>query len=386
MCSFLNYPWLAVLFAVITFIFGYLTYRQFRSAARAALSTPENERIVNEFERRFHKRCSGLSDLQAQKTALDGDFHITQNLGEQIQSNNRRLYDLSAKIDNQIAYWMPGSSSTTTDRQTILKKILLQRKEFDEALMQIEIELKSSAIPPMEGGDVSDANSYDPQKLSSLDAEINNIQEKVVELQHKNLNLKQRICDITASPISDNFSELLLALQDHRTELERTGKLLTADILAGIAVTQAMQELRTGEDISLRAALQSELIRNSLKAVTGRYNQIDLNADNLEVSDNFQTFRLDELSTGAQEQVLLGLRIGLASRLFAGQPLFLILDDAFQHSDWQRRPAMVDEVLRLAQTGWQIFYLTMDDHLRDLFQERTSKEFGADFLSTSLAG
>jgi uncharacterized protein YhaN len=252
--------------------------------------------------------------------------------------------------------------------------------------MQIEIELKSSVIPPMEGGDVSDANSYDPQKLSSLDAEINNIQEKVVELQHKNLNLKQRICDITASPISDNFSELLLALQDHRTELERTGKLLTADILAGIAVTQAMQELRTGEDISLRAALQSELIRNSLKAVTGRYNQIDLNADNLEVSDNFQTFRLDELSTGAQEQVLLGLRIGLASRLFAGQPLFLILDDAFQHSDWQRRPAMVDEVLRLAQTGWQIFYLTMDDHLRDLFQERTSKEFGADFLSTSLAG
>jgi uncharacterized protein YhaN len=371
---------------VITFIFGYLTYRQFRSAARAALSAPENERIVNEFERRFRKRCSGLSDLQAQKTALDGDFHITQNLGEQIQSSSRRLYDLSAKIDNQIAYWMPGSSSTTTDRQTILKKILLQRKEFDEALMQIEIELKSSAIPPMEGGDVSDANSYDPQKLSSLDAEINNIQEKVVELQHKNLNLKQRICDITASPISDNFSELLLALQDHRTELERTGKLLTADILAGIAVTQAMQELRTGEDISLRAALQSELIRNSLKAVTGRYNQIDLNADNLEVSDNFQTFRLDELSTGAQEQVLLGLRIGLASRLFAGQPLFLILDDAFQHSDWQRRPAMVDEVLRLAQTGWQIFYLTMDDHLRDLFQERTSKEFGADFLSTSLAG
>jgi hypothetical protein len=206
MCSFLNYPWLAVLFAVITFIFGYLTYRQFRSAARAALSAPENERIVNEFERRFRKRCSGLSDLQAQKTALDGDFHITQNLGEQIQSSSRRLYDLSAKIDNQIAYWMPSSSSTTTDRQTILKKILLQRKEFDEALMQIEIELKSSAIPPMEGGDVSDANSYDPQKLSSLDAEINNIQEKVVELQHKNLNLKQRICDITASPISDTVA------------------------------------------------------------------------------------------------------------------------------------------------------------------------------------
>jgi uncharacterized protein YhaN len=71
---------------------------------------------------------------------------------------------------------------------------------------------------------------------------------------------------------------------------------------------------------------------------------------NIEVSDRYQTFRLDELSNRRQEQVLLGLRIGMASRLFAGHPLFLILDDAFQHSDWQRRPPMVDEMLRLAQS------------------------------------
>jgi uncharacterized protein YhaN len=106
--------------------------------------------------------------------------------------------------------------------------------------------------------------------------------------------------------------------------------------------------------------------------------------DHLEVSDKFQSFKLDELSTGAQEQVLLGLRMGMASRLFAGQPLFLILDDAFQHSDWQRRPAMVDEVLHLAQSGWQVFYLTMDDHLRDLFLEKTPPLLGDDFLSFSL--
>ena len=49
---------------------------------------------------------------------------------------------------------------------------------------------------------------------------------------------------------------------------------------------------------------------------------------------------------------------------------FLILDDAFQYSDWQRRENLMDQVVDLARSGWQILYLTMDDHIRDLFIKR----------------
>ncbi len=111
--------------------------------------------------------------------------------------------------------------------------------------------------------------------------------------------------------------------------------------------------------------------------------RIDLNEDHLDVSDKYP-FRMDELSTGAQEQVLLGLRMGMASRLFAGQPLFLILDDAFQHSDWQRRPAMWMKCCAWRSPAGRIFYLTMDDHLRDLFLEKTPPLLGDDFLAFSL--
>jgi hypothetical protein len=384
--AFLNYPWLAAVFAVSALFLGFLAYRQFRSTALVAAATPENQRIAAEFERRFGIRCSGLADLLARKTALERDFNLIQNIVEQIQTANRRMHDLSSQIEHRLSRWTPDTRPSLADRQVALQKLRGMRAELDNALMQVQIGLKTSPVQPVTGGVVVNADSYDQQKLTGLETEIARVQEHISELQQQKITLKQRICDLTSEPISTDLSALILALQDHRAEQEKTGKVLTAEILAGIAVTQAMQELRTGENAALQSTLGAPLISNSLKAVTGKYNRIDLNGDELEVSDDYQTFKLAELSTGAQEQVLLGLRIGIASHLFAGQPLFLILDDAFQHSDWLRRPAMVDEVLRLAKTGWQIFYLTMDDHLRDLFLEKSPKELGDDFLSISLAG
>jgi hypothetical protein len=33
---------------------------------------------------------------------------------------------------------------------------------------------------------------------------------------------------------------------------------------------------------------------------------------------------------------------------------------------------VVDTLVELAKDSWQVFYLTMDDHIRDLFQRRAS--------------
>jgi uncharacterized protein YhaN len=90
-------------------------------------------------------------------------------------------------------------------------------------------------------------------------------------------------------------------------------------------------------------------------------------------------YYLADLSTGAREQVLLALRMGFASRLAGGQPLFMLLDDAFQHSDWQRRERLVGQVLNMVQAGWQVTYLTMDDHLRDLFDTAAKKALDGDY-------
>ena len=83
---------------------------------------------------------------------------------------------------------------------------------------------------------------------------------------------------------------------------------------------------------------------------------------------------------------------GVVDRITAGRDvltgdnaLFLILDDAFQYSDWERRPKLVDQVFAMAEKGWQIIYLTMDDNLRDLFCDK-GKELGDNFVFKELAG
>jgi hypothetical protein len=62
---------------------------------------------------------------------------------------------------------------------------------------------------------------------------------------------------------------LIPALQAARADLERGARSLTAEIVAGIAVTRAMQELRAGEDTAIQAALHNPLISEPVKALTG---------------------------------------------------------------------------------------------------------------------
>ena len=85
------------------------------------------------------------------------------------------------------------------------------------------------------------------------------------------------------------------------------------------------------------------------------------------MTDKDEEYSLADISTGAREQIFLALRMGFASIAMEGQTAFLILDDAFQHSDWHRRNNLIAETLNLVNTGWQVFYFTMDDHIRDLF-------------------
>ena len=120
-------------------------------------------------------------------------------------------------------------------------------------------------------------------------------------------------------------------------------------------------------------------------SITGRYNRIDLEDDDLILSDRADnSFSLADMSTGAREQVFLALRLGFASIGMEGGTAFLILDDAFQHSDWHRRKNLIIQTLSLVKNGWQVFYFTMDHHIRKLFHN-AGREVGDKFKSIELS-
>ena len=102
-------------------------------------------------------------------------------------------------------------------------------------------------------------------------------------------------------------------------------------------------------------------------------------------ADN-QLGHIDILSTGAKEQVMIALRMVFAPRFLGDNPAFLILDDAFQHADWERRETLVEHTLRLVKDrGWQVFYFTMDDHIRKLFQAGAERVLSGDFQVVDLS-
>jgi len=91
------------------------------------------------------------------------------------------------------------------------------------------------------------------------------------------------------------------------------------------------------------------------------------------ISDEYRDFCIGDLSTGAREQIMLALRIGFASKILKQDTLFLILDDAFQHSDWDRRKILINKLADIARSGWQIIYFSMDNHIKELFDNAGSK-------------
>ena len=174
------------------------------------------------------------------------------------------------------------------------------------------------------------------------------------------------------------WERLIAALRKKYERAVQEYQIITAKILAGHLVTGVIGEFRQDEDRSIVEGLNSEEVTKPLHLLTGRYREIRLSPekDLVLVSDDDDLNPLSELSTGVREQIFLALRMGFASRAMGGETGFLILDDAFQHSDWSRREKLVSQILSLVQSGWQVFYFTMDDHIRGLFQKIGSEMGG----------
>ena len=161
---------------------------------------------------------------------------------------------------------------------------------------------------------------------------------------------------------------------------------MTAEMVAKILVHKVVAEQREDENERIRRRLEDKSIGQWLEHFSGRYVGFSLtDEEQLEVEDsNGNSFPVSILSTGAKEQVYLSLRIGFASLALGDRAGFLLLDDAFQHSDWQRRESLVNQCMSLLERGWQIFYFAMDDHIRDLFIA-AGKSIGKGFTRSELA-
>jgi len=347
-------------------------------AARAQLSlageSAEMEKLAAEFRNLTGRELTGLPVMEQYRERIEPDYHVAAELASEIEADRVELASLELEICARF-FALTGARPNMDTWADELRRLFDQRRSLEEERALKREELARLAVDESDYLPEDPGIAYSKAELDRLQGDSERIADEL-DNQYKELDsLKQRICDQTRDDISQPWEPLLESLKACRAEKSQECRSAAARIIAGRLVFDVFQTLRQQEDQNIRDGLQSAAVTGPLQKIT-RYDRIDMVGEEFMLGDRYGEFRLSELSTGAQEQALLALRIGFAAHVLGQEQLFFILDDAFQHSDWVRRAWLVDETIALCENGWQVLYLTMDDHIRQLFGERAAPRLG----------
>ncbi len=376
--GFLHLPWPMALFVLLAGASAGIYIYQLRQHGGNQETREEVARVRLDYEARFEGKSFNLPALKALVSQLEEEYIRYQGLGAQISEIETKLEALHRQVRRHMEAIL-GEVPERADWEETISGLRDQRQQSLDEISSLKVQLGTLDVPPEAQIPESPGVEYEPGTHRDLQERLRSVQADL-EAELKGLDtLKQRVCQETGEDISLGWSPLIQALQARRAEVVKEYRQLTAQILGEIHVNNVIEELRKQEDSKIRARLNSAEVLDPLFQTTGRYRELELQDGSLFVSDGYARFPLSQLSTGTLEQVLLALRVGFASALMGDRRAFLILDDAFQHADWDRRERLLGQVIDLAQSGWQILYFTMDDHLRDLFVEAGEAHFGEGF-------
>lgn len=364
------------------FFFGYLYIRQHQKRHSVLADSEELDRIAVAFKSRFGELGSELTTLKSKYSDLQPAYFDAQAIEKRIEIIKQEIDGLESEISRRLS----GFEIDAADPSTWDKEVDQVRKRFEENKKLsglLKVELAGLVVSEEEYLDSDPGITFSAPDLDRGEQNLYDAKERLSSEEKKLEILNNEMRATIDDRKSETLDELLENLRQRRNEAADDYRDITSEILAGILLTRVIEDARDQEDEQIKANLDSSVVRKPLHAITNRYESITLDEERIKVLDKFETFDIADLSTGAQEQVLLALRIGFASRIMGTDTAFLILDDAFQHSDWRRRERLLQETIGLAERGWQILYFTMDDHIEELFDnygkgnpQKTYKKFG----------
>lgn len=372
--AFLGSPFVSLGAGLLAILFVILAILQYRSRLRSSSENAEVERIFNEYESKFYGKVHSISALISKRESLKDDYYKLKNLIEQLDKNKGDLSEIEKSFKTKLEV-LVREKIVSKDVKSLIDTLQKKRNELEKQQKDLQIALGSLQVEQEEYFSEVVETQFDPDALKKYEQQKQDLVQMLSKEENMLFTLKQRICDITGDKINTDWDEIIDHLRTKREVVCQTLKNLKAQVGSGILITQVINEMRTREDESITRALVSATILEPIHAITHNYDGVELEGNEIVAYNQHQRFSLGNLSTGAQEQVLLALRIGIASHILREQKMFLILDDAFQHSDWERRERLVDEMATLGNLGWQIIYFSMDDHIKKLFEERIKPKF-----------
>jgi hypothetical protein len=372
--------------AVLSVVFGAMTYLDLKKAAASAGENTELEKLKTEYRIRFGSDLTDQATLQAKLGELNKNEILVTPLREALDGLSGDTRTLERKTTATLKAWTGNEIPAEEWRETI-RALTGKNGGLQDQIDSIGIELTAVGVPGHEYVEEDPGEKWDSERYAEITKGLSVTDEalKHGEKELKALKFQAHLILGTTSENSD-LGDLITDLGKKRDEVAQAYREHTAEVLAKIQVKTVIEEFRLEENSRIAEGLERDELTEPLQALTGRYRSIRLDDEKkglVLTSDKDEDYPLDSMSTGAREQVFLALRMGFASIAMEGQTGFLILDDAFQHSDWNRRENLVTRTLSFVQSGWQVFYFTMDDHIKGLF-EGVGDKMGDGFKSHSL--
>lgn len=374
-----------VISAVGSLVFFILYFVRMQRALATAANVKELEKLKGDFKIRYGSELTDRAVLDAQVDKLKEDYIRATDLEKDLRE--KLLPDLNSRESS-----IMGDLIKFTDKEvppqewrSTIRELRSELSSLTDKINLLDIELTSLVVSEEDLLYEDPCIEWNANQYKAREEELAELT-RTLEQELGNLNqLRARISQETNLD-STEWEELITALRTIREKIAQEYSCITAEILAKIQVNIITQEFREEENARIAVGLESEELTQPLYAITECYKSIRHEEDKglVLTTDEDEEYPLTDISTGAREQAFLAIRIGFSSIAMKRQTAFLILDDAFQHSDWPRRTNLMDQVLRLANSGWQVFYFTMDDHIRDLFL-KTGEKVGDRFRSLALS-
>ena len=360
-----------------------ITYLDLKRSLSKAGQNAELERLRVEYLARFGSELTDSATLKAKLEDLKKSEILANSLRTFLADLYRATSVIKRNIGSTLRDWGVIDIPVDEWRDTIIdlkkKTGSLEKYIAREKKKLMSLGVLADRYRDEDPGEEWDSLLYEDRERALREAETN-----LTEAESDLSELRGEISQATGQSSSD-WDDLITALRRKREHAAQDYKDKTAEILGKIQVYKVIQQLRQEENMRIAEGLKREELTEPLRALTGRYRSIRLTNDKglVLVSDQDEDCPLASMSTGVREQAFLALRMGFASIAMKGKTGFLILDDAFQHSDWNRRENLVKRTMSFVQSGWQVFYFTMDDHIRDLFEDAGAR-IGDGFRSQQL--
>ncbi len=364
---------LAFLFIVINYLVN--------KKASTKLSVGENDIRIDKlkvnFFQRFGKQLRSSEDISVELRILTERKGSFNALTTQKNKLEQTILNLEARI-KQLQIKTGGSSRTLNILEHVSKKQKELRKNENRIIILSE-KLTSLGVDVSDYLEVDPGMVYSMASMSSLQKKINLLKDEISELVKNNQSKRQELAvaiglttNIIPSEVSDKISEKI-------AELQFTKEQNLAKIIGDYYLNEVLEEMKETEDERLKEFINCPQVVTRIKEVTNNYERIDFAGEDLLIENGIDSFLLKNLSTGTNEQVLLSLRMGISEKLSHSSSMFMIFDDAFQSSDWDRRDKLISSVIAMVKSGWQIIYFTMDDDIRDRFKKAAKSLDGVDF-------